>query len=137
MQEKRLETFLLVIRSLIALSVGMVVALLTLTLAFWLQAEYVGTEADVLASTISFITLLLLGGLATGLSLHPGRLRIAVFHGLGLAVLFLLIFLRGALQSEDVGTGLVLGWMLSGLLAGGLGGLAGHWLRHKLRRKRQ
>jgi len=135
MNEQRLERLLLLIRSLIALSAGMVVAMLSLAIAFWLQAEYIEPGNDTLASVISFLLPMLLGGLCTGLALAPGRLLSGLFHGLGFAAIYLLMFIQGWLSSEEVDTGLILGLLFGGLLLGGSGGLLGHWLRHRFRRR--
>lgn len=115
MKTEQLEKTLVVIRSLIALSLAMVVALLVLAVAFWLQSEGV-TPTDDPTSTVGFLLPVLLGGIAAGMVTSYGGTRGAMGHGLGFAAIYLLTFYPG--------------WLVLGLL----GARIGHRLRGLRRR---
>jgi|GEM_PF-2120787 len=136
MSAQRLEVMLQIIRSLIALSVGMVVAMISLAIAFWLQAEVIDVADDTTASIISFLIPMLLGGLAAGLALAPTRTLYGLFHGLGFAAIYLLMFIVAWFRDEEISNTLALGLLGGGLLLGALGGYLGHWARNRLRRRK-
>lgn len=134
MNTKQLETILAFIRSLIALSLGMVVALLALALAFWLQSEEWIPASDPV-SIIAFLLSVLLGGLATGLVSARATAGVAVGHGLGFVLLYLVMFYPAI---QDVGTGVAAGLAGGGLVLGAVAAWAGFQLRrlHRSRNER-
>lgn len=133
MKSEQLEKTLVVIRSLIALSLAMVVALLVLAGALWLQSEGV-TPTDDPTSTIGFLLPILLGGLAAGVVTSFGGTRGAMGHGLGFAAIYLLMFYPGWLAADAIGAGLIAGLTAAGLVLGLLGARIGHRLRGLRRR---
>lgn len=134
MNTKQLETILAFIRSLIALSLGMVVALLALALAFWLQSEEWIPASDPV-SIVAFLLSVLLGGLATGLVSARSTATVAVGHGLGFVLIYLLMFYPAI---QDVGPGVAAGLAGGGLLLGAVAAWAGFQLRrlHRSRNER-
>jgi H+/gluconate symporter-like permease len=136
MKTEHLETTLTIIRSLIALSLAMVVALLTLALARWMQAEGWLSTSDT-TSYASFLIPMLLGGIGAGAVLPQARRRVAIGHGLGFAGLCLLMLFPGWLASEDIGAGLITGITAGVLVLTTLGAFIGHWIRTRLSRRNE
>lgn len=137
MNEIAQEKLLVFIRGLIAICVGVVVAMLTLALAFWLQPQMVESmRHDSLASILSFLLSFLMGGLATGLANWTRRYPMVTLHGLLFLALYLAMFIGGWIRNEDIGAGLIAGLVLGGLALAIAGSAGGLWIRLSLLRRR-
>ncbi|MDQ2069692.1 hypothetical protein [Natronospira bacteriovora] len=137
MTENGTEKLLIFIRSLISLSVGMVVAMLILAMAFWLQSLLLDDlRHDSVVSIISFLVPFLFGGIATGLANWTRKPLVTVAHGLLFGVLYLAMFIWGWIQSEEIGLGLISGLVSGGLVLAAVGSLPGLWMRLRFLRRR-
>lgn len=136
MKTEQLETVLRIIRSLISLSLAMVVALLSLAIARWLQAEGLLSSGEAV-SYIGFLLPMLLGGIAAGAVPAHSRRRVAIGHGLAFAGLCLLMLFPGWLSNEDIGAGLITGITAGVLILASLGAFLGHWIRGRFSRSNE
>jgi hypothetical protein len=137
MSEFAQEKLLVFIRGLIAICTGVVVAMLTLALAFWLQPQLVESmRHDSLASILSFLASFLMGGLATGLANWARHYPAVMLHSLLFLALYLAMFIGGWIRNEDIGAGLIAGLVFGGLVLAPVGSAAGLWLRLVVLRRR-
>jgi len=137
MKEKHLHFTLLLIRSLLAICIAMVVAMLNLALNFWLQAEVLQPAEDTLVSTLSFLLPVLLGGIGAGASIAWPAMRMALLHGLLFVGLYLLMFIPGWFQAEEIGAGLISALLLGSLLLAVVGAGLGFLIRRRIQQLRR
>lgn len=138
MNELVAQRLLAIVRSLIAISLGIVVAMLCLALALWLQSRLMESLThDHLISITSFLLPFLFGGLSAGLGSWTRRWTVALLHGELFALLYLAMFINGWIRSDDIGAGLIAGLVFGGLVLAALGSPAGLWLRQRLLRRRE
>lgn len=138
MNELATYRLLMIIRSLISISLGVVVAMLSLALGFWLQSRLVESMShDSLISIVVFLLPFFLGGLATGAACWTRRHRVALLHGVLFALLYLAMFIGGWIRSDDIGAGLITGLVVGGLVLASTGSPAGLWLRQRILRHRE